>query len=134
MHDTASTRMMTSGYLARTSLAISAIGLRMPVEVSFMVRQRVSKPPLAKAASTSSGVIALPGSTSIVSAGRPLALEISNQRRENSPLMVCSTFFPTQLRTTPSMTPVEEEVKSITRPSVLSSFLTFSSTDLCRSA
>ena len=34
-----------SGYLARTSLAMSAIGLMMPVEVSFMVRQRVSKPP-----------------------------------------------------------------------------------------
>ncbi len=74
--------------------------------------------PLASASSTISAVIAWPIGTSSLSAGLPLASVIWCQRLEKAPQMVLRHFLATQLRTAPSIKPVEEEVERKMRFSV----------------
>ncbi len=133
IEDTVSTMETTSGYFLSTS-PISKSGLMVPVEVSLWMRVMASYLPVARAASTISGVIGCPHSALKASASLPQARVTLCHLSEKAPLQKFAQRLPTRLRTAPSMAPKALEVERNTLSEVDMSRLSLSVTPLCRRA
>ena len=89
---------------------MSAIGERVPVEVSEWMKVMQSNLPVASAVRTASGSTGLPQSNCKASAYLPQRLATSFHLSENAPFMQLRTPLRQTLRKAPSMTPQAELV------------------------
>ena len=100
---------MTSGN-SRTTAMMSAMGERVPVEVSEWMKVMQSNLPVARAARTAAGSTGWPHSNFRASAYLPQRLATSFHLSENAPFMQLSTPLRQTLRRAPSITPQAELV------------------------
>ena len=104
---------MTSGN-SRTTAMMSAMGDRVPVEVSEWMKVMQSNLPVDRALRTASGSTGLPHSNWRASAGLPQRLATSFHLSEKAPFMQLRTPLRQTFRSAPSMTPQAELVERYT--------------------